>query len=88
MDRTKNLIDNNERGFILNESGTSVRTDSIEQEKEKRSNSEHQENVKAEEGSKSDPQLTELDGLKKGGVPPHVNPEDEEQIREDPSSDR
>jgi hypothetical protein len=26
--------------------------------------------------SKSDPQLTELDGLKKGGVEPTVNPED------------
>lgn len=33
-------------------------------------------NVSAEEGSKTDPQLTELDGLKKGGVDPHVHPED------------
>jgi hypothetical protein len=33
-------------------------------------------NVSAEEGSKSDPQLTELDGLKKGGVHPHVHPSD------------
>ena len=33
-------------------------------------------NVSAEQGSKSDPQLTELDGLKKGGVEPHVHPGD------------
>jgi len=32
--------------------------------------------VSAQEGSRSDPQLTELDGLKQGGVEPHVNPED------------
>ncbi len=73
----KNLIDNNEEGYILNESGTSVRTDKDEKRK-----------VTAEEGSKSDPQLTEFDGLKKGGVEPHVNPGDEEKIREDPESDR
>ncbi|MEO8582496.1 MAG: hypothetical protein ABI415_01800 [Flavitalea sp.] len=33
-------------------------------------------NVEAEEGSQSDPQLTELDGLKKGGIEPHVHPDD------------
>ncbi len=42
----------------------------------------------AEEGSKSDPQLTEFDGLKKGGVEPHVNPGDEEKIKGRPTSDR
>lgn len=62
----KSLVDNNEEGFILNESGNSVKTDSSDEKK----------NVNAEEGSKSDPQLTELDGLKKGGVDPHVHPQD------------
>jgi len=73
----KNLIDNNEEGFILNESGTSVRTDKEEKH-----------DVVAEEGSKSDPQLTEFDGLKKGGVEPHVNPGDEERIKGRPVSER
>ena len=73
----KSLIDNNEEGFILNESGTSVRTDKDEKQ-----------NVTAEEGSKSDPQLTEFDGLKKGGVEPHVNPGDEEKIKGRPTLDR
>lgn len=73
----KNLIDNNEEGYILNESGTSVRTDKDENHK-----------VTAEEGSKSDPQLTEFDGLKKGGVEPHINPGDEGKIKERPESDR
>lgn len=73
----KNLIDDNEEGFILNESGTSVKTDKDEKH-----------NVVAEEGSKSDPQLTEFDGLKKGGVEPHVNPDDKEKIKDRPTSDR
>lgn len=29
-----------------------------------------------EEGSKSDPQMTELEGLKEGGKEPHVHTED------------
>lgn len=47
----------------------------------KESNSSQSETVKkvetsGQKGSKSDPELTELDGLKKGGVEPKVNPED------------
>jgi hypothetical protein len=69
----KSLVDNNEEGFILNESGNSVKTDLPDEKK----------NVNAEEGSKSDPQLTELDGLKKGGVEPHVHPQDLPEKKED-----
>jgi hypothetical protein len=64
--KQKSLIDNNEEGFILNESGNSVPTDPAENTR----------NVTAEEGSKTDPQLTELDGLKQGGVDPHVHEQD------------
>ena len=64
--KEKNLLDNHEEGFILNESGTTVPADRTEEKRD----------VNAETGSKSDPQLTELDGLKKGGVDPHVHESD------------
>ncbi len=78
----KNIGKTENRDFV------DERTESIRNRTENDSAAEHQEDVKAEEGSKSDPQLTELDGLKKGGVPPHVNPGDEEKVRKTPSSDR
>lgn len=84
--KKKSLIDNNEHGFILNESGTSVVTDESDDRKrddkrrdEKQRDDKQEDDkqkVDAEEGSKSDPQLTELDGLKKGGVDPHVHEQD------------
>lgn len=70
-------MENNKQNLDNNERGTSIRTDKDEKHR-----------VTAEEGSKSDPQLTEFDGLKKGGVEPHINPGDEEKIRENPDSDR
>ena len=70
-------MENNKKNLDNNERDTSIRTDKEEKRK-----------VTAEEGSKSDPQLTEFDGLKKGGVEPHINPGDEEKIRENPDSDR
>ncbi|MBO9572168.1 MAG: hypothetical protein J7497_08170 [Chitinophagaceae bacterium] len=76
--KQKGLVDDNREGFILNESGTSVKTD----------DNEKQENVKAEEGSKSDPQLTEFDGLLKGGVEPHVHTEDLPDKKENPEQGR
>ena len=71
--KQKNLLDNHDEGFILNESGTTVPAPDTQ-------------NVSAEEGSKSDPQLTELDGLKKGGVEPHVHEADRPE--KDESEDR
>lgn len=62
----KNLVDRNEEGFILNESGSSVKTDDSEKKK----------NVTVEQGSKSDPQLSEMDGIKKGGVEPKHYPDE------------
>jgi hypothetical protein len=79
MDRNnKSLIDENREGFIQNESGNSIKTDRVESDEARK-------DVSAEDGSKSDPQLTELDGLKKGGVEPHVHPNDKprEPKRED-----
>lgn len=72
--KEKSLVDNNEEGFILNESGNSVKTDLPDEKK----------NVSAEEGSRTDPQLTELDGLKKGGVDPHVHHQDLPEAKENP----
>ncbi len=43
--------------------------------KESADGSDHSTNKDPKQG-KVDPQLTELDGLKKGGVPPTVNPQD------------
>lgn len=58
----------------------------MDDNKHKNNEGEKLHNVKAEKGSASDPQQTELDGLKKGGVEPHVHPEDKENKR--PTTDR
>lgn len=43
---------------------------------EKNKNQEENQHPSYEEGSKSDPQMTELEGLKKGGKEPHVHEDD------------
>lgn len=46
------------------------------QEPEKNKTPEENQHPSYEEGSKSDPQMTELEGLKKGGKEPHVHETD------------
>lgn len=45
----------------------------MQEKKNERPENDHDEKLK---GSKSDPQKTEMEGLKKGGVEPNVHPED------------
>lgn len=45
--------------------------------------SQENQNPSYEEGSKSDPQMTELEGLKEGGKEPHVHKEDKPESGKD-----
>jgi hypothetical protein len=47
-----------------------------EQQKKQEENKQENQNPSYDEGSKSDPQMTELEGLKEGGKEPHVHKED------------
>lgn len=47
-----------------------------EQLKKKQENAGENQNPTYDEGSKSDPQMTELEGLKEGGKEPHVHHDD------------
>jgi hypothetical protein len=44
--------------------------------KDKQQNPEENQHPTYDQGSKSDPQMTELEGLKEGGKEPHVHQED------------
>ena len=48
----------------------------MDQDNNKRIRENENDNVEKLKGSKTDPQKTEMEGLKKGGVEPNVHPDD------------